>query len=74
MLNEMDEKEIIFRIEAEKRMLDVVFRCKEEIEELYEEMEMILNHDLVRKIAKSREEMKRGELYGWKKFRDTIDE
>ena len=55
--------------EAEVRMFDMVSRLKEDIEELYEEMEILLNRDLLLGVEKSREEMKMDEWNKIKKYR-----
>ncbi len=74
MLNPIEEKTILVKRDAEQKMFNTVLKLKEDIEELYEEMEILLNTDLVQGIEKSREEMKKGELYGWEKFKEIVDE
>lgn len=60
--------------DAEVRMFDMVSRLKDDIEQLYEEMEILLNRDMLLGVEKSKQEMKRGELYGWGSFKEIVDE
>ena len=74
MTEHVKEPSLIVKREAEVRMFDMVSRLKENIEELYEEMEILLNRDMLLGVEKSRDEMKRGELYNWEAFKEIVDE
>ena len=74
MTKQVKEPSLILKREAEVKMFDMVSRLKENIEELYEEMEILLNREMLLGVEKNREEMKRGELYGWEAFKEIIDE
>ncbi len=74
MAKRIEDVSIVLKSEAEVRMFNMVSRLKEDIEELYGEMEILLNRDMLLGVKKSRDEMKKGQLYGWERFKEIIDE
>ena len=62
------EGEINFRI------FEVVSRLKQEVDELYGEVEILMNKKMVKSVERSRKEMQEGELYDWDEFKKIVDE
>ena len=61
-------------IEGGINLREVVRRLKQEVDDLYEELEVLTNKKLVESVAKSRKEMQAGELYDWDEFKKIVDE
>jgi len=51
--------------EINLRIFEVVSRLKQEVNALYEELEILMNKKMVEEVERSRKEMQDGELYGW---------
>ena len=60
--------------EVNLRILEVVSRLKQEVDDLYEELEMLMNKKMVENVERSRKEMQEGELYNWDEFKKIVDE
>ncbi len=56
------------------RIFKVVGRLKQEVDELYEELEILMNKRTVESVERSRKEMQEGELYDWDEFKKIVDE
>jgi len=56
------------------RVFEVVRRLKQEVDDLYEELEVLTNKRLVEGVERSRRERQAGELYDWDKFKKIVDE
>ncbi len=61
-------------IEIKSRIFEVVSRLKQEVDDLYEELELLMNKKLVESVERSKKEMQEGELYDWAEFKKIIDE
>jgi hypothetical protein len=60
--------------EINLRIFEVVSRLKQEVDDLYEELEMLMNEKMVESVERSRKEMQEGELYDWDEFKKIVDE
>jgi hypothetical protein len=56
------------------RIFKVVGQLKQEVDELYEELEILMNKRTVESVERSRKEMHIGELYDWDEFKKIVDE
>ena len=56
------------------RIFEVVSRLKQEVDDLYEELEILMNKEMVESVERSRKEMQEGELYDWDEFKKIVDE
>ena len=56
------------------RIFKVVGRLKQEVDELYEELEILMNKRTVESVERSRKEMRDGKLYDWDEFKKIVDE
>jgi hypothetical protein len=56
------------------RIFEVVSRVKQEVDDLYEELEILMNKKTVESVERSRKEMQDGELYDWDEFKKIVDE
>ncbi|NQE44989.1 hypothetical protein C5S31_03065 [ANME-1 cluster archaeon GoMg2] len=61
-------------IEINSRIFEVVSRLKREVDDMYEELELLMNKKLVESVERSKKEMQEGELYDWAEFKKIIDE
>jgi hypothetical protein len=59
--------------EINLRIFEVVSRLKQEVDDLYEELEMLMNEKMVESVERSRKEMQEGELYDWDEFKKIVD-
>ncbi len=60
--------------EINLRIFEVVTRLKQEVDALYEELEILMNKKTVESMKRSRKEMQDGELYDWDEFKKIVDE
>jgi len=60
--------------EINLRIFEVVSRLKQEVDDLYEELELLMNKKMVEGVKRSRKEMQEGELYDWDEFKKILDE
>jgi len=60
--------------EINLRIFEVVSRLKQEVDALYEELEILMNKKTVESMKRSRKEMQDGELYDWDEFKKIVDE
>lgn len=60
--------------EINLRIFEVVNRLKREVDDLYKELEILMNKKLVENVERSRKEMQEGELYDWAEFKKIVDE
>jgi hypothetical protein len=60
--------------EINLRIFEGVSKLKQEVNDLYEELEILMNKKTIEKVEKSRKEMQDGELYGWDEFKKIVDE
>jgi len=60
--------------EINLRIFEVVSRLKREVDDLYEELEILMNKKLVENVERSRKEMQEGKLYDWDEFKKIVDE
>ncbi len=60
--------------EINLRIFEVVSRLKQEVDDLYEELELLMNKKMVEGVKRSRKEMQDGELYDWDEFKKILDE
>jgi hypothetical protein len=56
------------------RVFEVVTRLKQEVDDLYEELEILMNKKLMESVERSRKEMQEGELSDWDEFKKIVDE
>jgi len=56
------------------RIFEVVSQLKREVDDLYEELEILMNKKTVESVERSRKEMQEGKLYDWGEFKKIIDE
>ncbi|MGB2843014.1 MAG: hypothetical protein WBC40_11180 [Halobacteriota archaeon] len=56
------------------RIFEVVSRLKQEVDDLYEELEILMNKKTTESVERSRKEMQDGELYDWDEFKKIVDE
>jgi len=56
------------------RIFEVVSRLKQEVDDLYEELEILMNKKTVESVERSRKEMQEGKLYDWGEFKKIVDE
>ena len=56
------------------RIFEVVSRVKQEVDDLYEELEILMNKKTVESVERSRKEMQEGKLYDWGEFKKIVDE
>jgi hypothetical protein len=56
------------------QIFEVVRRLKKEVDDLYEELEILLNEETLESVERSREELKDGKLYDWPEFKKIVDE
>jgi len=61
-------------LELNSRIFEVVSRLKQKVDDLYEELELLMNKKLVESVEKSKQELQEGELYDWAEFKKIIDE
>ena len=54
--------------EINLRIFEVVRRLKQEVDDLYEELEILMDKKTVESVERSRKEMQNGELYDWGEF------
>ena len=67
-------EQIEIESEVNLRILEVVSRLKQEVDDLYEELEMLMNKKMVENVERSRKEMQEGELYDWDEFKKIVGE
>jgi hypothetical protein len=67
-------EQIEIKGEINLRIFEVVSRLKQEVDDLYEELEMLMDKKMVENVERSRKEMQDGELYGWDEFKKIVDE
>jgi len=60
--------------EINLRIFEVVRRLKQEVDDLYEELEILMDKETVESVERSRKEMQNGELYDWGEFKKIVDE
>ena len=60
--------------EVNLRIFEVVSRLKQEVDDLYEELEILMNRKMVENVERSRKEMQEGKLYDWDEFKKIVDE
>jgi len=60
--------------ELNLRIFEIVGRLKQEVDDLYEELEMLMDKEMIELMAKSRKEMQDGELYDWDEFKKVVEE
>ena len=60
--------------EINLRIFEVVRRLKQEVDDLYEELEILMDKKTVESVERSRKEMQDGELYDWGEFKKIVDE
>ena len=60
--------------EINLRIFEVISRLKREVDELYDEVEILMNKKMVKSVERSRKEMQEGELYNWDEFKKIVDE
>ena len=60
--------------EINLRIFEVVRRLKQEVDDLYEELEILMDKETVESVERSRKEMQDGELYDWGEFKKIVDE
>ncbi|MHC1566642.1 MAG: hypothetical protein ACXQTD_02655 [Candidatus Syntropharchaeia archaeon] len=60
--------------ELNLRIFEIVGRLKQEVDDLYEELEMLMDKEMIELMAKSRKEMQDGELYDWDEFKKIVEE
>jgi hypothetical protein len=60
--------------EINLRIFEVVSRLKQEVDDLYEELEILMNKKTVESVERSRKEMQEGKLYDWDEFKKIVDE
>lgn len=70
----MDQEQIEIEGEINLRIFEVVSRLKQEVDGLYEELEILMNRRMVENVERSRKEMQAGELYDWAEFKKIVDE
>ncbi|MCK4732686.1 MAG: hypothetical protein KAT65_09540 [Methanophagales archaeon] len=56
------------------RIFEAVSRLKQDVDELYDEIEIVKNKKMVKSVERSRKEMRDGELYDWDEFKKLVDE
>lgn len=56
------------------RIFEAVSRLKQDVDELYDELEIVKNKKMVKSVERSRKEMRDGELYDWDEFKKLVDE
>ena len=56
------------------RVFEVVTRLKQEVDDLYEELEILMNKKMMASVERSRKEMQEGELHDWNEFKKLVDE
>ena len=67
-------EQIEIKGEINLRIFEVVSRLKQEVDDMYEELEMLMDKKMVENVERSRKEMQDGELYGWDGFKKIVDE
>jgi len=67
-------EQIEIESEVNLRILEVISRLKQEVDDLYDELEMLMNKKMVENVERSRKEMQEGELYDWDEFKKIVDE
>ena len=60
--------------EINLRIFEVISRLKQEVDELYDEVEILMSKKTVESVERSRKEMQKGELYDWDEFKKIVDE
>ena len=48
-------------------------RLKQDVDELYDELEILKNKKMVKSVERSRKEMQDGKLYDWAEFKKLVD-
>ncbi|RCV65998.1 hypothetical protein C5S53_00810 [Methanophagales archaeon] len=56
------------------RIFEAVSRLKRDVDELYDELEIVKNKKMVKSVERSRKEMRDGKLYDWDEFKKLVDE
>ena len=56
------------------RIFEAVSRLKRDVDELYDELEIVKNKKMVKSVERSRKEMRDGKLYNWDEFKKLVDE
>ena len=56
------------------RIFEAVTRLKRDVDELYDELEIVKNKKMVKSVERSRKEMRDGKLYDWDEFKKLVDE
>jgi hypothetical protein len=69
-MNEQTEVES----EINLRIFEVISRLKQEVDELYDEVEILMSKNTVESVERSRKEMQDGKLYDWDEFKKIVDE
>ncbi len=54
-------EQIEIESEVNLRILEVISRLKQEVDDLYDELEMLMNKKMVENVERSRKEMQEGE-------------
>lgn len=70
----MGDEQIESEGEINLRIFEVVSRLKQEVNDLYEKLEILMNKKMVEEVERSRKEMQDGELYGWDEFKKIVGE
>jgi hypothetical protein len=56
------------------RIFEAVTRLKRDVDELYDELEIVKNKKMVKSVERSRKEMRDGKLYDWDEFKKLVDD
>lgn len=68
------QEQIKTEVGIDLRVFEVVTRLKQEVDDLYEELEILMNKKLMASVETSRKEMQEGELHDWDEFKKLVDE
>ena len=68
------QEQIKTEVEIDLRVFEVVTRLKQEVDDLYEELEILMNKKMMASVEMSRKEMQEGELHDWADFKKLVDE
>ncbi len=74
MFSNIEESIIQEQKSAHVKMFKTVTRLKEDIEQLYDEFEILLDKELMKKLKIGLKEEQMGELHDWDDFKKIIDE
>ena len=68
------KEQIKTEVRINLRVFEVVTRLKQEVDDLYGELEILMNKKMMESVERSRKEMQEGELYDWDEFKKVVDE